>query len=298
MTHRSLRRALLSCAILVLPCFALAQTETTPTEPPADTVVAIIDGQPLRRADVIESASNLPAPYQQQMEQIFPALIERLIDLKLLADEGRRRNLQDDSGVRAEVARFEEQAIREALLDQFLKERVTEAALKSRYDQMVKGYQPEPELRARHILVAEEAEAKAIIQQLDGGADFLELAKTKSIDAAAAEQGGDLGYFVAEQMVPEFAEAAFALKVGEYTKQPVKTRFGWHIIKIEDKRDKPPPTLEEARDQIQSELSQELVGTLLAELRSKSEIQRFNPDGSPIQQTTPPQGGQSGGSGQ
>lgn len=292
MTCRTLRRALLGCALLALPGLVLAQSETTPSEPLPDTVVAIIDGQPLRRVDVIESASNLPAPYQQQMEQIFPALIERLIDLKLLADEGRRRNLQDDSGVRAEVARFEEQAIRQALLDQFLAERVTEAALKSRYDQMLKTYQSEPEIRARHILVAEEAAAKEIIQQLDGGADFLELAKTKSIDAAAAEQGGDLGYFVAEQMVPEFAEAAFALKVGEYTKQPVKTRFGWHIIKVEDQRGKPPPTLEEARDQLQSELSQELVGTLLAELRGKAEIQRFNPDGSPIQQTTPPSGGE------
>jgi peptidyl-prolyl cis-trans isomerase C len=293
MIDRMLRGALLACASFALPCLALAQTE-----PPPDTVVAIIDGQPLRRADVIESASNLPAPYQQQMEQIFPALIERLIDLKLLAEEGRRRNLQDDAGVRAEVAKFEEQAIREALLDQFLKERVTEDEIKKRYDEMVKAYQPEAEIRARHILVAEEATAKEIIAELEGGADFIELAKTKSIDAAAAQQGGDLGYFVKEQMVPEFADAAFALQVGEYTKQPVKTRFGWHIIKVEDKRNKPPPTLEEAREGINSELSQELVGTLLAELRSKSEIQRFNPDGTPIQQTTPPAGGESGGSGQ
>jgi peptidyl-prolyl cis-trans isomerase C len=284
---KTLRRLAATLCLVALPALAMAQTTTatppaSPAPPAGDPVVAKVNGKELHRSDVIESARSLPEPYQQQIEQLFPALIERLIDLNLLAAEGRRQNLQNDPAVKAQVANFEDQQIREAVLDRYLKSKVTDEAIKARYQQFLKEMNPVMEVRARHILVDSEDKANEIIKELDAGADFADLASKKSIDTKAAAKGGDLGYFTAEDMVPEFAEAAFALDKGQYTKKPVKTRFGWHIIKVEDKREKKPPTLEEARSQIESELTQELVGAYLADLRGKATIEKFNPDGTPI----------------
>jgi peptidyl-prolyl cis-trans isomerase C len=300
-----MRRLAATLCLALLPAIAAAQT-TTPqpaqqsgaTPPAGDPVVAKVNGKELHRSDVIESAKSLPEPYQQQIDQLFPALIERLIDLNLLAAEGRKEGLQNDPTVKAQVAQFEDQAVREVLLDHYLKSKVTEDAIKARYEKFLKETPPQTEVRARHILVDSEAKANDIIKQLDAGADFKDLASKDSLDKKAAANGGDLGYFTAQDMVPEFAEAAFALDKGQYTKKPVKTRFGWHIILVEDKRQKKPPTLDEARSQIESELTQELVGAYLADLRSKAQIEKFNPDGSPLKPaapaTTPPAGGNAG----
>ncbi|MFO1058063.1 MAG: peptidylprolyl isomerase [Dongiaceae bacterium] len=293
---RPMRRLAATLCLALLPAMAAAQTNqpAAPATPPAgDPVVARVNGKELHRSDVIESAKSLPEPYQQQVEQLFPALIERLIDLSLLVAEGRKEGLQNDPAVKAQVAHFEDQAVLQALLDHYLKAKVTEDAVKARYEKFLKETPPQTEVRARHILVDSEAKANDIIKQLDGGADFKELASKDSLDKKAAANGGDLGYFSAQDMVPEFAEAAFALDKGQYTKKPVKTRFGWHIILVEDKREKKPPTLDEARSQIEAELNQELVAAFLADLRSKAEIQKFNPDGSPIKPApaTPPASG-------
>jgi peptidyl-prolyl cis-trans isomerase C len=302
-----MRRLAATLCLALLPAMAAAQTTTqpaAPASPPAgaassapapggDPVVARVNGKELHRSDVIESARSLPEPYQQQIDQLFPALIERLIDLNLLAAEGRREGLQNDPAVKAQVAQFEDQAVREAVLDRYLKSKVTDDAIKARYEKFLKETPPQTEVRARHILVDSEDKANAIIKELDGGANFAELASKDSLDKKAAANGGDLGYFTASDMVPEFAEAAFALDKGQYTKKPVKTRFGWHIILVEDKREKKPPTLDEARSQIESELTQELVGAYLADLRGKAQIEKFNPDGSPIKPApaTPPASG-------
>jgi len=289
---KTLRRLAATLCLVALPGLAMAQTTTTtppasPAPPAGDPVVAKVNGKELHRSDVVESARTLPEPYQQQIEQLFPALIERLIDLNLLAAEGRRQNLQNDPAVKAQVANYEDQQIREAVLDRYLKSKVSDEAIKARYQKFLKEMTPVMEVRARHILVDSEDKANEIIKELDGGADFTDIASKKSIDTKAAAKGGDLGYFTAEDMVPRFAEAAFALDKGQYTKKPVKTRFGWHIIKVEDKREKKPPTLEEARSQIESELTHELVGAYLADLRSKATFEKFNPDGSPIKPAAP-----------
>lgn len=281
MTMRMLRRFSAACVLALLSGAAALAEESAP-----DPVVAVVDGKELRRSDVVESASGLPAPYQQQIDQIFPALIERLIDLNLLAQEARRQDLQSAPEVRAKVAEYEEQIVREALLDRYLQQALTDDAIEARYRRMLEDYPEQTEIRARHILLETEEEARQVIEEIKGGADFVALATERSADQAAAAQGGDLGYFVAEQMVPEFAEAAFALEAGEMSEQPIKSRFGWHVVKVEDRRPKAPPTLEEARDQIEAELSQELVGALLADLRAKASIQRFNPDGTPIAEPT------------
>src|SRR5262245_29137343 len=258
-------------------------------EPPPETVVAIVNGKKITRADVIASAKQLPAEYQSQINQVFPALIDRQIDLTLLSDEGMKQNLLGDPEVKQQVAEITENIVRQAVLDRYLKAQMTEPAIKARYDKFVAALPKQQEVKARHILVEKEEDAKAIIVQLDGGADFSAIAKEKSKDPGSGPKGGDLGYFVAGQMVPEFSDAAFKLEKGQYTKAPVKSQFGWHIIIVDDKRDKQPPSFEEARSTIEQIMSNELVTNYVSELRKAASVQRFNPDGTSV---APPEGGQ------
>jgi len=264
------------------PDAATGQT-AQPAAPPPETVVAIVNGKKVTRADVIASAKTLPAEYQAQIDAIFPALIDRIVDLTLLAEEGRKQNLQDDPEVKDRIEQITNQVIQEVLIRRHLKAMMTEDAIKARYEKFVADQPPETEVRASHILVATEDEAKDIIRQLDGGADFATLAKEKSTDPSAKQNGGDLNYFTAGEMVPEFSQAVFAMEKGEISKAPVKSQFGWHVIKVVDKRQKPAPTLEESHGQIEQMLSGELVTAYLTTLRSSATVEKFNPDGTPIQ---------------
>lgn len=253
-----------------------------PAAPPPDTVVAIVDGKKVTRADVIASAQSLPAEYQAKIDAIFPALIDRLVDLTLLAEEGRKENLQDDSEVKARIEQVTNQMIQEVLIRRYLQKMMTEDAIKARYEKFVAEQPAQTEIRASHILVASEEEAKEIIKQLEGGADFAAIAKEKSTDPSAKENGGDLGYFTTGEMVPEFSQAVFAMEKGDSSKAPVKSQFGWHIIKVVDKRPKVPPSLEETHGHIEEVLSGELLTAYLTSLRTTAKVEKFNPDGTPI----------------
>lgn len=255
-------------------------------EPPPETVVAIVNGKEITRADVIEASKQLPAEYQSQINQVFPALIDRQIDLQLISEAGAEQKLADDPEVKAQIAQITENIIRQAVLDRLLKEKMNDAAIKARYDQFVAALPKQQEVKARHILVDTEDDAKAIIVQLDGAADFSAIAKEKSKDPGSGPKGGDLGYFVAGQMVPEFSEAAFKLEKGQYTKVPVKSQFGWHVIIVDDKRDKQPPTMEEARSTIEQILSNEVVTAYVDGLRKSATVEKFNPDGTPVAPAT------------
>jgi peptidyl-prolyl cis-trans isomerase C len=250
------------------------------TAPAPETVVAVINGTKITRADVVASAASLPAQYQQHIEELFPALIDRLVDLTLLSNEGRKQNLQDDAEVKARVANFADQVIQEVVIRRYIDKLMTEEAIKARYDRFV-AEQP-VEIRASHILVATEEEAREIIRQLESGADFTTLARERSTDPTAQQNGGDLGYFIAEDMVPEFSRAAFALEKGENSKEPVKSQFGWHVIKAMDKRARTAPPFEESREHMKELLSSELLTEYVTSLRAAATIERFNPDGTPI----------------
>src|SRR6185369_14524433 len=138
---------------------AQGTTTTAPAAPAGDPVVAIVNGQTLHRSDVIASAQSLPLQYRNKVDEYFPALVDRLIDITLMVDEGRKQKLQDDPEVKALVTAYEDQAIREVLLRRQLKDKLSDAALKQKYDEMTKAMKPQEELRASHILVASEAEA-------------------------------------------------------------------------------------------------------------------------------------------
>ena len=286
-----LRLAAGGVALLLGASAALAQTTTT--TPPAagdtknDPVVAVVNGTTLKRSDVVASAQTLPAQYRNQVDQLFPQLVDRLIDITLMVEEGRRQKLQDDPEVKAIVARYEDEAIREVLVRRFLADKVTEDILKKRYADEITKMPPTEELRASHILVKTEDEARAIIKQLDGGADFAKLAKEKSTDASAGN-GGDLGYFSDGDMVPEFYAAAAKLKKGQYTKEPVKTQYGYHVIELTDRRAKVVPKFEEVKDQVKDQVTQELVSAWLADLHKGAKVQKFGPDGKPLPDTPTP----------
>ena len=250
--------------------------------PPGDTVVARVDGTELRLSDVEAAQKNLPPQAQKlPLEQIYPILLDRLVDGELITEAGRKEHLDRDPDVQSRLKRYEDRLIQEAYLNRMVKPAETEDELRTRYQTMLKEKPAHEEVHARHILVATEAEAKSVIAELDKGADFAALAKKYSTDPGA-KSGGDLGYFGHDDMVKEFADAAFALSPGQYTKTPVKTEFGWRVIKVEDRRVGKPPSFEEAREELSRDLAHEIIDAKLKELRGTAKIEEFGLDGKPL----------------
>ncbi len=264
--------------LLALTATAFAQDQTAGDDP----VVAIINGTEVHRTEVEFVARSLPEQMQNvPMEQIYPMLLDRVIDFKLLETEAESQKLADDPEVQPALAQARANVLRDAMLRKTVDARSTDDALKARYEEMKgdEGFSFE-EVHARHILLASEDDAKAVITDLEGGADFAELAKEKST-GPSGPQGGDLGYFKMGQMVPEFGDAAFSMEIGSTSAEPVKTQFGFHVIKVEDKR-KVEPSFEETEPQIRQELARTIVAGLVEELREGADIQRFNMDGTPM----------------
>ena len=278
-------RAILALSLALIAAPALAQTAAKAAKPAAtataDPVVARINGTELHRSDVIEAIRGLPPQVQQQpIERLYPALLEQMVGTVLVSQAGRKAKLQDDPEVKKRLALVQDQLIADAYVQKLLQKQVTDQKLHARYDKFVKDAPPREEVHARHILVASEDEAKAIIADLKKGGDFNKLAQEKTTDPSGKTSGGDLGYFTKEDMVPEFADAAFKLKPGEYTETPVKTQFGWHVIKVEDRRTAKPPPFDQVKPKLGNEMSREIVGDKVKELRTAAKIETFNLDGS------------------
>jgi peptidyl-prolyl cis-trans isomerase C len=229
----------------------------TPADPAE--VVANINGKPITRQDVLDSARDLPPQYQAQIDKLFPQLLNRLIGIQLVEAKGREQGMADDPEVKRIVKQAEADAISQIYIRKIVAEKVTDEAIQKIYDEDLKAKPPQIEIRASHILVKTEDEAKEIIKQLEGGADFATLAKEKSIDKGSGENGGDLNWFTKDTMVKEFSDAAFTMQRGDVSKVPVKSQFGWHIIKITDSRMQTPAPLEARKDDIRQALSQEAV---------------------------------------
>jgi peptidyl-prolyl cis-trans isomerase C len=240
-----------------------------------DPVVAKVDGVEIHRSQALEVRRRLPPQMQQVPDQmIMPVLTNIVIDTKLVAAEARRQDLQSDPEVREQMAKLEDLVLEQVLLTRIVEKSLTDEALQKRYQELVEKTKGEEEIHARHILVKTKDEANAVIAELNKGADFAELAKKKSIGPSASK-GGDLGFFAKGEMVPAFSDAAFALKDGAITEEPVQTQFGWHVIKVEGRRPKQPPTFEEVSDQLRSELAREARAAYVGELRDKATIERF-----------------------
>ncbi|CAH2604398.1 Parvulin-like PPIase [Rhodovastum atsumiense] len=267
------------CAVAA-PVSGRAQAPA-PSAPPAaaDPVVARVDSTDIRLSDVQGAIQSLPPEYRAMPPQmLYPALVDQLVDRKAVALLATRQGLDKDPQVQRQMARAAEEALQSALFHREIGPQVSDAAVRARYDHDIAGKTGAPEVHARHILVASEADAKAIIAELKKGGDFAAIAKARSTDPGAA-QGGDLGWFKQGDMLPEFSEAAFALKPGQVSDKPVQTRYGWHVIKVEERRTAPTPTFEQARDDLRNTMVQEAAQKLLTTARAGVKVEKFNLDG-------------------
>ncbi len=245
-----------------------------------DPVVARVNGQEIYRSDVEESRLRLPERFQAvPLESVFGFLVNSLIDSKLVVAEAQKIDLQDSDKVKKTMARIREQVLERAFLEDYIDKRITDQELQTRYQKLIKDAKEEEEIKASHILLETEAQARQVIEELNGGADFAKLAKTRS-KGPSGPSGGDLGYFGKGQMVEEFANAAFALDKGAYTAEPVQTQFGWHVIKLVDRRKVKPPSFAEAEPQLRQEMSRQIGSEFLKNIRQSATIERFNVDGS------------------
>jgi peptidyl-prolyl cis-trans isomerase C len=253
-------------------------------QPLKDPVVATVNGQPIRLSELEIAQQALPQQYRNMpLQAVFPALLDRIVDSKLVVQEGKKNKVTEDPAFKKRMAFVEDQVLQDFWIQREVARKVTAEKLQQRYEERLKSMPSEEEVHARHILVSTEDEAKAIIAELKKGAAFDKLAKEKSTDKASGAEGGDLGWFKKSDMVKEFADAAFALKKDELTETPVKTQFGYHVIKVEDRRKAPPPAFEELADQLREEMAREAVTAQLDQLRSGAKIEKFNMDGSKVE---------------
>ena len=206
-------------------------------------------------------------------------LISYLADVIMVTQAAEKKKLADNPEFKRRLAFLRNKLLMGYELQDEAKAALTEDALKQTYNDAVKSMGGQEEVRARHILVEKEDEAKAIADQLKGGADFATLAKEKSKDPGATD-GGDLGYFTKDQMVPEFADVAFKMYPGQLS-NPVKSQFGWHIIKVEDKRTKQPPEFEKVKDQIEAYVARKAQSEFVAKLRQTAKIERLDKPAEP-----------------
>ncbi|MFQ5953905.1 MAG: peptidylprolyl isomerase, partial [Kiloniellales bacterium] len=197
---------------------------------------------------------------------------------------GLKRGLDTDPEVRRRVAGLRNRVIQEELLDRYVRARVTEEAVQERYRAYLEQNPAVRGVSARHILVETEAEAWEVIAELKAGADFVELAKTRSIGPSAAD-GGNLGHFRPDEVMREISDAAFGMQPGTFSEEPVESPFGWHVIKVEEVRKVEPLSYEKVRDELVTALSKQVIAELIEELRRDARITRFNIDG-----TTAPEG--------
>lgn len=221
-------------------------------------------------AEVGAEIAGLPAESRRRV------LVEYLVEAHLFAEAAEKNQLGKGKDFDERLSYYKLRALRDTFYEKKVRDSVTDAQGKAAYDEQIAKLTPEPEVRARHILLKSEQEAKDLVKQLKGGADFTELAK-KSSDGPSSQTGGDLGYFSRGQMVKPFEDAAFALEKGQIS-NPVQTDFGWHVIKVEDKRNRPLPTFEEVKDQLAASLIQNRLRTVVQELRATAKVEIVDPE--------------------
>ena len=236
-----------------------------------ETVVAELNGTPITFADIVAFQQGIPNAAEMETTSILPRLIEFYIDQKLMMAAAKGRGLEKDPQVQEQLQRLEDELVRQAYLRDEISDRVTDERMREAYDKAMETFVQDEEIRARHILVETQEEGEAILRELSDGANFEDLARERSTGPSGPD-GGDLGYFTRGMMVPPFSEAAYALQPGEVSSAPVQTDYGWHVIKVEDRRVKPKPTFEEIRTQLRDEMSDEAVQAILTELRGRATI--------------------------
>ncbi|MCO5090110.1 peptidylprolyl isomerase [Bosea sp. (in: a-proteobacteria)] len=262
--------AILGLTLLAGPAFAQA-----------DKVVARVDGVAITEQDIKLATEDLGERLAQLPEERKrDEVINYLVDLKLGAKAAVAAKIADSPDFAARLAYYRDKVLLDEYLTREGKKAVTPEASQKLYDDTTKAMTPEEEVHARHILIEDEAQAKAAAERLKKGEDFAKLAAELSKDPGSGKEGGDLGWFTKDRMVPEFAEAAFKLNKGEVS-EPVKSQFGWHIIKLEDKRSKPLPDFAAVKAQIDQYLERKAQQDLVLAMREKAKIERLDKPAAP-----------------
>jgi peptidyl-prolyl cis-trans isomerase C len=253
---------------------------TGPASAPAvaqDAVIAKVNGKAITDADlryaeaeIGNDLGNIPA------EQRRRVLVEYLIENALFADAGETEKLGTGPAFDERMKYWQRRALRDAYFEKSIRDSVSEAEARKLYDAQVAAVRPQEEVRARHILVESEVKAKEIFEKIAHGEDFARMAKAHSKDPGSKDEGGDLGYFARGQMVPVFEETAFKLKAGEIS-QPVQSQFGWHIIKLEDKRQRGAPAFEAIKERIMASLIHRKAQEVGQSLRDKAKLEFIDP---------------------
>jgi peptidyl-prolyl cis-trans isomerase C len=269
------KRSFVAAAILALAAFG---TNSNPSFAQDDKVVAKVNGNTITEADMRFANAEIGAQLGDIPENVKRrALAEYLIDNALFAEAAIAAKIAANPAFEEQMQYVRRRLLRELYFEKQLRGAISEADAKKIYDQRVSQLKSENEVAARHILVDNEEKAKEILAKIKAGGDFAALAKENSTDTGSKEQGGFLGYFGRGQMVPEFEKAAFTMIKGQVS-EPVKTKFGWHIIKLEDRRRKPPPSFDEVKETILNSLAvlkaQEVVGAL----RKKADVEYVDDD--------------------
>jgi peptidyl-prolyl cis-trans isomerase C len=253
----------------------------TPVLAQADKVIARVDGINITEREIALATEDLGERLAQLPdERKRDEVVNYLVDLKLGAKAAAAAKIADSPDFAARLAYFREKV----LLDQYLtaeaRKAATPEAARKLYDETTKAMAPEEEVNARHILVEEEAQAKAVAERLKKGEDFAKVAAELSKDPGSGKEGGSLGWFTKDRMVPEFADVAFKLTKGQVS-DPVKSQFGWHVIKLEDKRSKPLPDFEAVKPQIDQYLERKAQQDIIVALREKAKVERLDQPAAP-----------------
>lgn len=264
---------------------AAAEAETGQVE---DAVIATVDGAEIRYSDVVLAERDLGAQLSGVPENVkFEYLANLMVDRKALAAAARAEGFEADPEVQRQLAYYAEKVLGDVYLNRSLLDAVSDEEARAFYDKQVSEVELQEEISARHILVETEEEALAVIERLNAGEDFIELANEVSTGPSGKE-GGDLGYFVKDRMVPEFSEAAFALEPGAVS-APVKSDFGWHVIKVEDRRQQQLVAFEDVKEGIKVQLRDEKAAPFIDSVRDKADVKFIGEDESGRPEIVPQQ---------
>ncbi len=252
---------------------AADQTPTLKSILKDDAVYATVGADKITGKDVRVIANQLPPQLQAAPgDKVLELVVNQLVNDRLVDKAAADMKLTEDKVTQERVAEMTKQVVRERYLEKSLEGKVTDASVKAKYDELVSKTPQTDEIRASHILVTDEAKAKEVMDKLAKGEDFAALAKQYSVDPTK-DKGGDLGYFVKSAMVKEFGDAVFAMNKGDVSKTPVKTQFGYHIIKVVDKRKQAPPPFDQVKDRIKAQLNDEQARAILDGLRKQSKVE-------------------------
>src|ERR1700761_3519292 len=260
----------------VAGCLAMALMAANPVRAEdANPVLAKVNGSEIRQSDMALAEEEL-GPSLDKMDPATKQenLLAFLIDMKIVSKAAEDKKVENNEEFKKRLAFARNRLLMDSLLASEGKAATTDDAMKKVYDDAAKQISGEQEVHARHILVETEDQAKEIEKKLKAGADFAELAKKESKDPGASD-GGDLGFFTKDQMVPEFSAVAFALEPGKIS-DPVKSQFGWHIIKVEEKRNRKAPDFDQVKSQIETYVTRKAQADYVAKLRDAAKVERFD----------------------